>query len=476
MILRIPKLHRSLLILLAALLALTVPLRPAYAAQDAEALRAMAEERKLLPVSSNEITGWPDGPMIGAEAAILMEADTGTVLYAKNIHERLYPASTTKLLTCLIASENGKLSDEISFSQQAVFSLPSGSSNIGIDPGEAMTLEEALYGILVGSANEVANAVAEYIGGSIGHFVELMNTRARELQCADSHFVNANGLPDEQHYTSAYDLAMIGRAFFNNPVLARISGTPSYHFRATPKQKDDFTIRTKNKLINGEIPCEGLIGGKTGYTDLARETLVTCAERGGMKLICVVLKEENPAQYTDTAALFDYGFNSFRRVQAAAEETRFLPVNPAFSASSFDIFGNAAPFLAFDRDAYIILPAHVNLEDTDTAVVYGGGDGRFARIDYSWRGVPLGTAEIFRVESDSAANMYRGIRRGTVTIRLFRVLPVLYGFTFGYILLVCLISFLRSIHFGGIGSEDRRRFRRKRRENRREHIHFGEDE
>ena len=179
-----------------------------------EELEAAAQERKALPIQSNEIDNWPAGPAVSAESAILMEINTGAILYAKNIHKKSYPASTTKLLTCLIAMEQGNLDDTVTFSHEAVFSVPVGGSNMGMDVGESITFEQCLYGIMVGSANEAANAAAEYTAGSIDDFVVLMNKRAAELGCTESHFTNTNGLHDDDHYTSAHDLALIASAFF----------------------------------------------------------------------------------------------------------------------------------------------------------------------------------------------------------------------------------------------------------------------
>lgn len=209
-------------------------------AASTEELQELAEARKTLPVQSNEIENWPSGPQIGAQAAILMDANTGVILYAKNVHERLYPASTTKIMTCLLAMERGNLDDTVKFSHEAVFSVPADGSNMGMDEGEALSLEECLYGIMVASANEAANAAAEYISGSISEFVDLMNLRAKEIGCTDTHFTNTNGLHDPEHYTSVYDLALISSYFFQNEMLCKISNTPRYHFEATATQPDDF--------------------------------------------------------------------------------------------------------------------------------------------------------------------------------------------------------------------------------------------
>ncbi len=358
-----------------------------------EELQTEAELRKSLPVQTNDIEDWPNGPAIGAESAILMDADTGVILYAKNIHEKCYPASTTKLLTCLIAMERGNLDDTVTFSHDAVFSVPAGGSNMGMDEGEALTLEQCLYGILVGSANEVANAVGEYVSGSIEDFVALMNERAAELGCTDSHFTNTNGLPDDDHYTTTYDLALISSAFFQNEMLCKIGNTARYHFEPTATQPDDFYIKNKHLLITGEIPYEGILGGKTGYTDLARQTLVTCAERNGMKLVCVVFKEESPAQFTDTVELFDYGFHNFQVVNIAENEDRYQIEASGFLQTGSDIFGSSKPILSIDTDSYVIIPNTLSFDELESDIDYSVSDeNHVAQINYSYHGTYLGSA------------------------------------------------------------------------------------
>ena len=258
-------------------------------------------------------------PAVEAESAILMDADTGVILYEKNIHTRQYPASITKIMTALLAQENCDMDEVITFSHTAVYTVERGSSNIGIDENE--TMEDALYALLLASANEVANGIAEHISGSVDAFAELMNERAKELGCEDTHFINPHGLPNDNHYTSAYDMALIARAFFSYENLSTISGTAFYHINATATQPDEIDLGNHNKMLPGTnrgsgYYYEGLVGGKTGYTDMARQTLVTCAERDGVRLICVVMKDESPSQYKDSAALYDYGFANYRKISA----------------------------------------------------------------------------------------------------------------------------------------------------------------
>lgn len=365
---------------------------------------AEAEERKSLPIQSNQIENWPAGPAIGAESAILLEANTGVILYAKNIDEKLYPASTTKLMTCLLAVENCELDDIITFSHDSVFSLEPGSSNIGIDEGQAMTLEECLYGILTASANEVSNAVAEHVAGSVDAFAEMMNEKAQQLGCKNTHFMNPHGLHNENHYTSSYDLAIIARAFFQNELLSKIGNTAYHHFVPTAKQPDDFIVRNKHRLISGEIAYDGIKGGKTGYTDDARETLVTCAEQNGMKLICVVMKEESPEQFYDTVKLFDYGFTNFMTANVSENETKYSIQNSNFFNTSNDIFGNSKPILALNTDSYLIIPKSVGFDELDSEISYDTArEDTVAEINYFYHNAYLGTATVDFVQEMPAS-------------------------------------------------------------------------
>ena len=381
--------------LLAAFIVCCAPFsgRMTVHAASLEELELEQEAQKALPVESNDIDNWPAGPVTSAQSAILMDVDTGSILYAKNIHNRSFPASTTKILTCLVAMEQGDLDDTVSFSNEAVFSVPADGSNMGMDVGEEITLEQCLYGILVGSANEVANAVGEHIAGSIDAFVDMMNERAAELGCKDSHFMNTNGLHDENHYTSAHDLALIAAAFFRNDMLCKIGNTASYEFTATPTQPDDFILRNKHKMITGEVAYDGVLGGKTGYTDNSRQTLVTCAERNGMRLVCVVFREETPNQFTDTMELFDYGFNNFQIMNIAENEKRYQIESSGFLQTGNDIFGSSKPILSIDSESRVIVPNTTVFDDLESTIDYDISDGNhIAQIRYSYHDTYVGKA------------------------------------------------------------------------------------
>lgn len=361
---------------------------------------AQAEERKLLPVQTNEIDNWPKGPEIGAQSAILMDADTGTILYAKNIYDACYPASTTKLLTALLAVEQSTMNEIVVMSHDAVFSVPKDGSKIAMDENEALPMEQALYAVLVASANEVANAVAEHVAGSMDAFADMMNARAAELGCVNSHFVNPSGLPDEMHYTCAYDLAQIARSFFSSELLSKMACTPYYTIFPSDRQPDEIIMSSHNRLIRGNrygdrYAYEYLVGSKTGYTDSARQTLVSCAERDGMRLICVILKEESPYQFEDTIALFEYGFGNFKSVNVAQNETTYSIDSTDFFETSIDIFGSSKAILSLNQQDHVILPSGIEFSDLDCELSYDTDrEDTIAVLSYSYHGQPVGSATI----------------------------------------------------------------------------------
>ena len=392
-----------------------------FASQGLSATAATIKEENIaynqsLAVQSNAVANWPTGPVISAESAILMDADTGAILYAKNIHQKEYPASTTKILTTLIASERCSMDEIVDFSYDAVHDIDPGSNHIAIEPGEQLTMEECLNAILIRSANEVSFAVAEHISGTTWQdFGDIMNERAKELGCVDSHFVNPNGLPNEDHYTSAYDLAMIGRAFFANEALCKMTMTHMLHILPSERQPDDIMEVNKMELIpGGKYAYPYLVGCKTGYTDVARSTLVSCAEKDGMKLICVVMKDENPNYYEDTIALFDYGFSNFQRVNISQTETKYNIDNAGSFYSGNDIFGNSKPILQLNQNDSITLPNTITFRDAVSTISYDNTEpGQAAVITYTYNDVVLGTASIDFTASEKGSSVFGDETTGT---------------------------------------------------------------
>ena len=362
---------------------------------------AEAEARKNDPVESNNIENWPQGPLIGAKSAVLMEANTGAILYCKNMDEALFPASITKLMTCLIAVENCSLDELITVNQSAIDANEPDGSSMSLVAGEQLTLEELLYGILISSANEACNVVAEHIAGSIDGFVDMMNARAAELGCTNTHFVTTNGLHNDDHYTTAHDMALIGQAFFSHDILCKLSCISEYHIEANAYHEEHW-LHSKNNLYEGKpYYYESIVGSKTGFTSLSRQTLVSCAERNGMKLICVILMEESPYQFEDTINLFEYGFSNFSTAMVSSYDTPYEINHSDFFNTDNDIFGSTSPIISMDRSAKIILPNNINFNDTESAINYQNTSGNaLANIDYTYHGMYLGSAAI-RLSSNS---------------------------------------------------------------------------
>ena len=416
-----------ILYLLCLILAFNTFTMQVYATQDE--LDAEAEERKNEPVDTNEIEGWPQGPKIGAEGAILMDANTGAILYAKNIDERLYPASTTKIMTSLVALENCNLNDIVTVHQSAIDANASDGSNMGLYAGEQLTLEEILYGILINSANEGCNAVAEHISGSIDNYVDLMNKRAKELGLKNTHFVSANGLHDDNHYTSPRDLAIIAREFFSHDVLCRMSSTPKYVIHETANHREHY-LNSHNKLLSGmDYEYQYLVGSKTGFTSNSRQTLVSCAEKDGMKLICVIMKEETPNQFTDTVALFNYGFDNFTEVNIKNTDTRYQLSGASYLQEEDGYFGNTMPLTEVDNASYVTLPDGVAFEQLDSEITYNNtAEGAFASISYSYKGQKLGAADIKYSESlndtSDFSKDYKGPKVINIKTVLFRIVEI----------------------------------------------------
>ena len=442
-------LYKSAVLSLGILLLLNSTL-PAYAKETAEDL---ANIRKNLPIQSNSYENWPDGPQVSSQSAIVMDVDSGAVLYAKNIDEKLYPASTTKILTCLLAVENAKMDEMVEFSHDAVFGVPRDGSNMGIDVGEILPMEDCLYGILVGSANEVAAAVGEHVGGDTETFLQMMNDRAKELGCKNTNFMNANGLHDDNHYTTAYDLALIARAFFSNDYLANIANTPRVHFEPTATQPDDFYLNNKNKLVSKEIKYEYYLGGKTGYTKEANQTLVSCAEKDGMRLVCVVMKEETPDQFNDTVTLFNYGFSNFKKIKVSDVETKYTTNNTGFFDAGQDIFGSSKSILELDENSYIVIPGSAEFADIDSAISYDNLlENQIARINYTYNGIYVGSVPVNLAENTESYDFESASTSTSNAVTIINVKTMIFwilGLALFLSVVLFIIRYVNQYHFGG---------------------------
>lgn len=253
-----------------------------------------------------------EDPVIAAQGAALINASTGQVLFEKNGYTQYYPASITKVMTALIVLENCALDEVVTFSKTATTNLESGSVSLGIVEGDKLTVEQALYGFILKSANEIGNGLAEHVAGSNAAFAELMNAKAKELGCLNTNFVNPHGLNDSAHKTTPYDMALILSEAMENETFCKINNTFNYQFPAT-KEYGVRTISITHKMLDSDNTSyyyPGIVAGKTGYTSLAGNTLVTGVERDGVRLVAVVMKSSS-THYTDTKALLDYGFTYY---------------------------------------------------------------------------------------------------------------------------------------------------------------------
>lgn len=259
--------------------------------------------------SQENSSGIPENPAAASQGAVLYDVSNNRFLFEQNADTRYYPASITKLMTALLVLEHSSLDDTVTFSESAVTNLEAGAVTLNIKAGDKFSVKDCLYALLLKSANEVANGLAEHVSGSISGFAELMNQKAASLGCTNTHFVNPNGLNNTNHYTTARDMALIAKAAFENQTLSQIASTVNYDFPATAAVPSVRKLTMGHKMVNPAAAeyYQGIVGGKTGYTSLAGNTLVTCAQRDGKRLVAVVLKSKQ-THYADTKALLDYGF------------------------------------------------------------------------------------------------------------------------------------------------------------------------
>lgn len=337
---------------------------------------------------------WPSGPSIDSECAIVMEVNTGTVLYGKKVHQKCYPASITKILTTLLALENSSLDETVTFSEDSIYNTE--GSGVARDIGEQLSMKDTLYAVMLESANECAYAAAEHVGGGdYSKFISMMNQKAKELGCTDTHFTNANGLPDEKHYTSCYDMALISKAAIENDMFRKIVSTKTYTLPKTNKKDQELVMYNHHKMISNNRTSRYLydyaIGGKTGYTNAARNTLVTYAQKDGMLLVCVVMRSNPTSQYTDTEKLFNYCFDNFQMYNVSNSETRYTDETGDMGLRINEI----SPYAQIDSSARIILPKTAEFNETQVEVNYDkAGDQTAGTLVYKLGDRTVGTADV----------------------------------------------------------------------------------
>lgn len=313
---------------------------------------------------------------VQSEAAVIIEETTGKVIYDKNANEKKYPASTTKILTAIIAIEQCNLDETATASEYAVSSIPYGYSVANIQIGETLSVKDLLYVMMLQSANEAAIVLAEHISGSVDNFADLMNEKAKEIGCKNTHFVNPNGVHDENHYSTAYDMALIAKYCMQNETFRKIVATTSYTLPTTSRYEDtDRAFANTNDLIRknsndreDNYYYQYATGIKTGYTSQAKNCLVSSAEKNGMKFITVVLGASvNPdglsQRYLDTISMFEFAFDNYS-FQKIKEKGNFIDTVEISNASS----DTKNMEMAINSDIIALMNTDIKIDDIEAEI------------------------------------------------------------------------------------------------------------
>lgn len=392
----------------------------------------------LCPTSVKADVYWPEGPSINTPSAILMDVNSGAVLYEKNSHDVNYPASITKVLTTMLVLEYCTMDEIVTFSDDAINLNQGDTSHIARDYGEEMTIEQCLYAVMLESANECSYAVAEHVGNKLGGdyrtFIDLMNQKAEELGCQNTHFNNSNGLPDSEHWTSAYDMALIGAAAYQNEDFREIVSARSYRISPTNKHTEVTPLNNHHAMFSNykttEYLYEYCTGGKTGFTQAAGYTLITFAEKDGLSLVCVVMNTNASDRYLDTRTLFEFGFQNFQA--CSLEENTEIGIENKDKG----IMNNHGAFVGIDTDAYITLPVTASVSDVETSTESSNLSGdTVAQLLYSYGGHMVGKVNVVPLHPVVEDN-YFDIKKSITDADVIEITP---SILIGMIILISLL-------------------------------------
>lgn len=459
-------------ILLALLLTLTI-FTPVSASEITEA-----------STEHPETTEYPDDPTrepeLVSNSAIVMDAATGQILYEKNPKDKKYPASITKILTVLLALEhNVDFNETITMSENSIWGVERDSTLIGLDVGEQVTIKDLVYATMVKSANECAYALAEYVAGDIESFANLMNERAKEIGCENTHFVTPNGLHDDNHYTTAYDMALITKEALKNDTFREIAGTLNYTVPATNLTDETRPLWNGNKMIN---PMESYYyeyceGGKTGYTTAAHNTLVTFSKKDGLELICVVLDCDGGAKYayTDSRALYNYCYNNYTYYHPLSDfsfetdEKQLINDNPILN-NYYTSLDHDMIDLSVDKEYSLLLNKSTDISLIERTVTFydKAKDDVLGEITFTYDGeqigstpitseTPLLSSQMSQNDEPEKTSIWNTI--GKIALRIAIVIGALLGLLVVYMIFAAII---RKIKRNRRRRSYRRRYRRRR--------------
>lgn len=369
------------------------------------------------PIESNEIAEWPQGPQVYGDSAIVMDMKTGAILYAKGIDEQRYPASITKILTALVAIENSKPTDMVKFSEESIQSLEPGYAHIAMKAGEEITMKDALHALMLASANEVAYAIGETVGGTHEKFIEMMNDRAKELGCTHTHFINTNGMFDEQHYTSARDMALIAREAFSHQELLDVVQTLQYTIPPTNMESEPRIFQQKHKmLLHGKYHDDRCIGGKTGYTEKSYNTLVTVMEQGDMDIVAVIMRSRRDT-FEDTKKICDYAFDNFKEVNISAHE-------------------KSKEISHITEDSFVTLPKNVEFDKLQRKYTKG-------KVNYYYEKQFVGATKA-KIKEEKKISAKKPEKKETTTVITKNIMIVIISLIVIFILLFILLTYRRN--------------------------------
>lgn len=356
---------------------------PAYAIEGTDD-PASSTQTASSGITTNSISGWPQGPEITSQSAVIMEESTNTILYAKNMDQIQYPAGTVKIMTCLLALENSQLTDQVTMTETGVSGVTDGGASISAQLNENFTMEQCLYAMMLASANDIALQVAEHISGSVDAFVAQMNERAAQLGCTNTVFTNPTGLPDANQHTTAHDMALILKAAISNSTFRSIAGASTYTIPATNVSGGIRTLTSNFSMTNNTSSTyyEGCMGGKESYTNDSGSTLVCAAQRNDMTLICVILKGTSEQTDPEAITLFDYGFGNFQQLDLGKND--------------FDILSGGT----------VIVPLGI----TADSLTFQDSQGEdHTNRQYYFNGTPVGTSLVDSITEDNNEDLQKGV-------------------------------------------------------------------
>lgn len=361
---------------------------------------------------------WPSDTAIQAESGIVIDGDSGAVLFGQDIHTPYPPASITKILTALIVLENAKLDDMVTFSKDSVYNVEEGSGNkLNVDVGDKLSVEDCLYSMILHSCNQAANALAEHVGGSKEGFVRMMNEKIKELGCTESHFVNPSGLNADDQYVTAYDMALIAKAAYSNKKLVEIGSAISHNIPPTSRNPEGLTIYNEHRLVKTKDPksefyCPTAVAGKTGYLVKAGNTLVTYGKQDERRVISVILKGSPRQYFIDGKNLLEFGLSRFENVPVKGNET-------GYTSGQDPIQINGTSYkpsdLELEPGGVITLPKGAEFSQADKTLVTelpeGSPKGAVAMIQYLYNDRKVG--QVYLMEKKDTQQTSQESGQGT---------------------------------------------------------------